>query len=174
MHAILFAVKRTFHKSVWFGRFLLKDYLLTPSRFDILYILKESGLATLRQSRIREILGVARPTVSRMIKALLELGFIHRERSTFDRRQYDISLTKYGLETVAHAIRTIIESGIITNAVVHFACKDWRCPETTFDGIDRLETILTQMRERLLDKATLNYWWHPDDIDSRVFLFERE
>jgi len=42
MHSIFFSVKRAFHKSVWFGRSLLKDYLLTPSRFDILYILRQT------------------------------------------------------------------------------------------------------------------------------------
>jgi len=77
MHSVLFSLKRTFHKSVWFGRFLLKDYLLTPSRFDILYILQRNPeFPKMRQSRIGEILGIASTTLSRMIKALLALGFI--------------------------------------------------------------------------------------------------
>jgi DNA-binding MarR family transcriptional regulator len=164
MHAILFSVKRTFHKSVWFGRFLLKDYCLTPSRFDILYILQSyRELPSLWQSRIREILGIRGPTLSRMIKALEQLGFIRRERSFLDRRQFEISLTKRGRETVIHAIRTIIRSGIIAHAVVHFVCPKWRCPVATLHELDRLQTTLRHMRERLLDEATLSYPWHPDD-----------
>jgi len=168
MHAILFALKRTFHKSVWFGRFLLKDYCLTPSRFDILYILKKQPvLRTMWQSKIREILGIAGPTLSRMIKALVELGFIRRERSTLDRRQFEISLTGRGRQTITHAIRTIIDSGIITHAVVHFVSPDWESPEATFRDVDELEVKLKYMRERLLDEATLNYLWHPDDLFDR-------
>jgi len=163
MHSILFSVKRTFHKSVWFGRFLLKDYLLTPSRFDILYIVKKHSVRSMWQSRIREILGIAGPTLSRMIKALLQLGFIRRERSTFDRRQYDISLTERGRETITHAMRTIIASGIITNCVVHFVCSKWDCPATTLREVDDVDTKLAFMRERLLDSATLYYPWHPED-----------
>jgi len=164
MHSILFAVKRTFHKSVWFGRHLLKDYLLTPSRLDILYIMKtHEPLSHLWQSRIREILGIAGPTLSRMIKALVALGFIRRERSQWDRRQYEISLTRRGRETIEHAIRTIIDDGIITSAVVHFVCTKWECPSTTLREVDELETTLRRMRERLCDQATLYYPWHPDD-----------
>jgi len=164
MHSILFSVKRTFHKSVWFGRFLLKDYLLTPSRFDILYILRKHPVApTMRQSAIREILGIARTTLSRMIKALLALGFIRRERSKLDKRQYYVSLTHYGIETVEHATRTIIYSGIITNCVVHFICDKWQCPATTLRQVDEVDMKLFHMRDRLLDRATLYYPWHPDD-----------
>jgi len=165
MHSILFSIKRTFHKSVWFGRALLKDYCLTPSRFDILYIVlrRQRDLLKIRQSTIREMLGIAGPTLSRMIKALLELGFILRERSSVDRRQYDISLTKLGRATIEHAIRTIIDSGIITSCVVHFVCTKWECPGTTFREVENLEMTLWRMRERLLDEATLHYPWHPDD-----------
>jgi len=164
MHSVLFSVKRTFHKSVWFGRFLLKDYLLTPSRFDILYILKmQPELPSVRQARIREILGIASTTLSRMIKALLELGFIRRERCCFDRRQYKVSLTRIGRETIEHAMRTIIDAGIITSCVVHFICDKWQCPATTLRQVDDADMLLKHMRERLLDTATLYYPWHPDD-----------
>jgi len=164
MHSVLFSLKRTFHKSVWFGRFLLKDYLLTPSRFDILYILKKQRvLRHVWQSKIREILGIAGPTLSRMIKALLALGFIRRKRSIWDRRQFEISLTKRGRETITHAMRTIIQSGIITSCIVHFICEKWQCPATTLRQVDDVDMKLFFMRERLLDRATLYYPWHPDD-----------
>jgi len=164
MHAVLFSIKRAFHKSVWFGRFLLKDYLLTPSRFDILYILQSRGeLSRTPQSTIREILGIASTTLSRMIKALLKLGFIRRERSKLDRRQYEVWLTKYGRTSIAHAIRTIIDSGIIAYCVVHFVSREWLSPEGTFRDVDGIDTTLSFMRERLLDCATLYYRWHPDD-----------
>jgi len=72
-------------------------------------------------------------------------------------------LTDYGSETVAHAIGTIIESGIITNCVVHFVTNEWTCPAATFREVDDVDTRLRFMRERLLDWATLYYPWHPDD-----------
>lgn len=164
MHAILFSIKRTFHKSVWFGRFLLRSYVLTPSRFDILYILREHrDLPSLWQSRIREILGVARPTVSRMIRALEALGFITRTRSALDRRQWEIALTKHGRRIIEHAIKTILKSGIMALSVIHFVCPKWNCPVETLEALERLDNTLRYMRERLLDEATLAYPWHPED-----------
>jgi len=164
MHAVLFSIKRVFHKSVWFCRRLLTDYCLTPSRFDILHMLHRRGdIGAMWQSEIREVLGVAGPTVSRMIKALVALGFVRSERSSVDRRQCNISLTARGRETIAHAIGMIIDSGIITNVVVHFLCAKWECPVATFEAVDRLDTTLRYMREQLLDEATMFYPWHPDD-----------
>lgn len=164
MHAILFSTKRTFHKATWFGRYLLKDYGLTPSRFDILYILQSfKELPCVWQSRIREILGIARTTLSRMIKALLERGFIKRQRSTIDQRQFEISLTNYGRKTIGHAIRKIIQSGIMAQCVIHWICDKWNCPETTLRQLEEVDTTLLHMRERLLDEATLAYPWHPED-----------
>lgn len=164
MHAILFAIKRTFHKSVWFGRFLLKSYALTPSRFDILFMLQQTGgRGGLWQSRIREILGVARITVSRMIVALERLGYIRRERSRIDARQFEVWLTKHGQRTIARATKTILQSGIIAHVVVYFVCPQPEVPEATLRDLVELEYTLNHMRERLLDEATMFYPWHPED-----------
>ena len=42
-------------------------------------------------------IGVSRPTVSRMLRSLEELGLVERRRSDVDRRQLEVSLTYLGV-----------------------------------------------------------------------------
>src|SRR5262245_49378800 len=110
MHDVLFSIKRTFHKSTAFGKRLLVAFGLTPSRFDILYMLKNCDGRSLWQSSIRKALGVTAATTSIMLRALEEGGFVLRERSSGDRRQVDVSLTSAGAAIVAQAIDEVIGS----------------------------------------------------------------
>src|SRR5579859_7630574 len=104
MHSVLFSMKRAFHKSTWFGRSLLGGYALTPSRFDVLFILKTEPLPFRWQSRIRKILGVTAATASIMLRAMERAGLIRRTKSELDKRQIEIALTERGRDVISRAI----------------------------------------------------------------------
>src|SRR4051812_47616375 len=100
MHNVLFSVKRAFHKSNWFGRDILGGYELTPSRFDVLFLLHSRRVPYFWKSIIRKVLGVTAATTSVMLRALVALGLIERKKSEDDRRQLEVSLTQRGRELI--------------------------------------------------------------------------
>src|SRR5262249_56372459 len=120
-----------------------------PSRFDILYILRTNPLRIMFQSRIRKILGIAGSTLTRMVVALERLGFLRRRASDIDRRQVEISLTEHGRSLITHAMRTIVRSGIMHLAVVHFVCPEPQTPESTLCQLGELETTVRHIPHRL-------------------------
>ena len=92
MHSVLFSLKRAFHKSTTLGRMLLDDVELTPSRFDILHVLHGARSSFVLQSDLRRLLGVASTTLSRMLRALEERGFITRSRDRRDGKPGETAL----------------------------------------------------------------------------------
>jgi len=164
MHHVLFSVKRTFHKSTWFGRSLLTPYGLTPSRFDVLYIVRKHPHRFVWQSRIRKILGVAAPTASILVRALASLGLLRRRKSEWDSRQVEVSLTRAGRKLIERAMGTFCEKKIADYFVNRIVSSTWWDADQAFMDVDRLSGILRFMRSWLKDRATLAYpTGHPDD-----------
>jgi len=165
MHQVLFSVKRAFHKSTWFGRRILTGYSLTPSRFDILYLLHKQKLRHLWQSGIRRFLGVSAATTSILVRALEKLGFVRRQKSDIDRRQIEVALTKRGRDVIARALRVLRgKKQIIDYFVRLFVSSKWWDAEHAWDDLDRFATSLRYMRDQLKDRALLTYpMGHPDD-----------
>ena len=163
MHSVFFSLKRAFHKTAAFGRWLLTDVALTPSRFDMLYVLHENKCA-MRQSDLRRSLGVTAATVSRMLHSLEELGLISRNQEPCgDRRQRSVSMTREGIRRVRRAMRTLLGLG-----VVHFAVETMLAPRLTrfadrLSAVESCEIALVRIREWLCDTAWVAYPWHPDD-----------
>ena len=88
MDDVFFGVKRG-HLAVnaWaLGR--LKDFGVTPARFDLMRMIYERNYRR-AQSELRRMLGVARATISRMVRSLEKLGWITREVNPYDRRTRD-------------------------------------------------------------------------------------
>ena len=111
MNVLFFGLKRAFHSTLRVFRRALARLGLTAARFDLLYIvLKEQGLL---QRELQRALGVAAPTVSRMLASLEELGLIAREVAEEDRRQRYVELTKAGRRCVLRAARALIHSGVV-------------------------------------------------------------
>ncbi len=114
MNANFFGLKRAFHSTLRLTRASLARLGLTAARFDLLYALPhgsqqfEKGIW---QSALRRELGVSRPTVSRMLASLEELGLVRRKRDLYDRRQTVIALTRRGRTLIGKAKRLFIDSG---------------------------------------------------------------
>lgn len=162
MHDILFGVKRAFHKSTWFGRGLLAGYGITPSRFDILYILHNAKLKAAWQSSIRKFLGITAATTSIMVRALEALGLVRRNVSEYDKRQREVWLTERGRELIARAIKVFHEKDIADYFVRRLVCSTWWDKEQSSVDLDTFENTLIYLRARLKDKALLAYGSHPD------------
>ena len=76
MLALVFSLKRAFHKSNAVTRSMLSGFGLTGSRFDMLYVIWMERRRWIFQSDLRRALGVSAATVSRMLKSLKELGLV--------------------------------------------------------------------------------------------------
>jgi DNA-binding MarR family transcriptional regulator len=163
MHSVLFAVKRAFHTSHWRGRRVLASFSLTPSRFDILYLLHSRFNGAAWQSTVRKFLGVTAATTSIMVRALEDLGFLRRTRSEDDRRQIELRLTDVARAFVRRIFRVFIGSRLTHRFVERLLCKEWRDKSAAFEAMDRMDSALLRMRRRLRDRAKLLYPWHPDD-----------
>lgn len=69
---------------------------LTESRAHLLYVLQASGPCT--QRSLAEALGVAPRTITGLVDALVETGFVSREPHPTDRRARFVTLTDHGAE----------------------------------------------------------------------------
>jgi DNA-binding MarR family transcriptional regulator len=180
VNAIFFGLKRAYHGTLRVTRCMLARIGLTAARFDMLYALPHGGFRAgkgMRQSLLRRRLGVSRPTVSRMLASLEELGLVTRKPDENDRRQVFVALTLAGRRLLRRAKRTFIESGYIQLAVDTALGAEssggtsgnrWRTNRWYDDShclveTDRLEGILGKVRYAFGDFATLHYRWHPDD-----------
>jgi DNA-binding MarR family transcriptional regulator len=172
MHAIFFGLKRSFHGTLRIARTTFRRLGLTPARFDMLYALfgQSSGSRIfMRQSRLCRVLGVTRPTVSRMVRSLEELGLVRRSRSETDRRQLEVRLTPHGRSRIRFAHKLLTRSGWAKLAVdtalgadshkTHRWCDEGYCLEE----MDTLDGLLGRIRRAFGDVGTLDYPWNPDD-----------
>jgi DNA-binding MarR family transcriptional regulator len=113
MDQTFFRLKRAFHGVLRIGRPTLKEFGLTPARFDLLFALTDDGCKAVKgmwQSKLARVLGVTRATTSRMLISLEELGLVGRKRSEEDRRQLDITLTETGWSRVRLAYDWVCKS----------------------------------------------------------------
>jgi len=164
MNAIFFGLKRAYHGTLRTARSTLACLGLTAARFDMLFALQEPRSRGLLQSELRRTLGVAAPTVSRMLDSLQRLGLISRTPVERDRRQRWIELTKAGRKCIKRASWMLISTGqaqlAVDSALDHHR---WYDADHCFFLMEDLETTLRDLREAYRDIATLYYRWHPDD-----------
>jgi DNA-binding MarR family transcriptional regulator len=162
MHAILFSLKRAHHAALAHCRALTKRFQLTPARFDMLSAIEQHPLQALTQTALCRILGVTAPTVSRMVRSLEELGFLHRARSVTDRRQIYVSLTELGARMFLDAEEANIDSGVV-DSLVNGAFAVASFAESVFSELSVFVQFLLRGRQRLGDGASDIYPWHPED-----------
>jgi DNA-binding MarR family transcriptional regulator len=164
-------MKRAFHGTLRITRATLAKLGLTAARFDLLYALPHGyGRFEIRtrQSALRRMLGVSRPTVSRMLASLEELKLVRRERATGDRRQIIVRLTQRGCTLIRKAIRAFIDTGWTLLALDSAIGEDLPGRRWCDDGhcmfeIETLDGLLKKIRVAFGDFATLAYQSHPDD-----------
>jgi DNA-binding MarR family transcriptional regulator len=160
MHALFFGLKRAYQAPLNVFNRRLRAVSLTCARYDLLYALR-SRIGRL-QSELWRTLGVTRPVVCRMLKALEAMGFVRR-RVAEDRRQRFVELTPKG--------RALLDSGtlgywigedveIAMDTAIADRCvwdRDWRVRK-----FDRVEALLGRIRDTFGDGAFLEYEWCDD------------
>jgi DNA-binding MarR family transcriptional regulator len=170
MHAIAFGAKRVFHCLVRVARRPLLSWPgLTAARFDLLSALLEGEFRrptciVLRQSELRRKLGVCASVVSRMLRALLERGWVERRRDSQDRRTWRVSLTTSGEQVIRAARRLLLRAmeRIVDQAL---SGTPRACPDDRFYALYEGTEFLDLIREHLADPATLDYPWWPQPVD---------
>ena len=121
MTPIQFGLKRAHHRSLQFSHKLLRPFGITPARFDMLQCIERLGNGF--QCDLVKALGVSAPTVSRMLKALVELGLVAKARFEEWGRVNMVALTMEG-EALLNQIREVVYgSGIVD--VVEQSFSSW-------------------------------------------------
>ena len=90
----------------------LRAFGVTPARFDLMRLIYERNFQW-SQSELRRRLGVARATISRMLRSLERLGWITRERDPDDRRTRRCVLTYEGRRVVASVMSELVWPRVI-------------------------------------------------------------
>ena len=163
MHAVLFSLKRVYQRTLWLWRPVLAKVQLTPARFDLLYIVEKERLRSLRQSDLWRALGVSAVTVSRMVRSLVEIGFIVRTRCPSDTRQWMIRLTRLGKKRVRSVLRILMNGGVVQLAVESMFVRDSWSGAACLQGLESLEIAFDYARKQLWDTARVHFPWHPED-----------
>jgi DNA-binding MarR family transcriptional regulator len=163
MNAIFFGCKRAFQSCLRITRPWITHLGLTSARFDMLTAISRFPIGPF-QRQLREMLGVSRATISRMLISLEELGLIQRRRSDVDRRQLHVTLTAAGMTRLRRATAAFIDSGAAQLAVDSALTQGRVYDESLcFTQMDTTEGILRLIRDAFRDVARLHYPWHPDD-----------
>ncbi len=117
MDEVFFGLKRGHLAATRFSARLLFKFGLTPARFDLLRLVLHSGAAGMSQAYLRARLGVARSTVSRMLRALEQLGLVERDATSFDRRSRTCKLTVEGRSRVMAVMGELITTFVVAHAI---------------------------------------------------------
>jgi DNA-binding MarR family transcriptional regulator len=118
MHSVTFQIKRAHLKAVAFGKGIIEDRVkdMTPARFDLMYAIRAHQVdhrrgwpigRSLEQARICRKLGLHSSTVSKLIKRLVQLGWLENCGKGGDRRTNVIALTEKGLRSIVKAMRIV-------------------------------------------------------------------
>jgi DNA-binding MarR family transcriptional regulator len=173
MNAIFFGLKKAFHGTLRVARPMLHRLGLTAARFDMLYALRGhdwKSRSVMHQARLGRVLGVSRPTVSRMLRSLEQLGLVLRTRSGRDRRQLEVRLTPEGRALIRKAHSALVRRGWAQLAVdsalggsTSTPFGSWHDDTYCLYEMAKLDDLLGRIRRAFGDVATLDYPWSPDD-----------
>jgi DNA-binding MarR family transcriptional regulator len=161
MNQVFFSVKRVHLRIVEIGKKLLKEFELTPARFDLLRVVDAHHPRPVLQSKICTLLGVSAATVSRMLISLEKLGFVEREESAVDARNLLVSLSDFGWNLLDRAIVALVCCGAaerIARRGVAFA------PKLAVVRLRVLQKHLNSMRRIYGDGAPFIDPWRDDDL----------
>nr|WP_233186283.1 MarR family transcriptional regulator [Thermotoga sp. KOL6] len=84
------------------GRKVLKDFEITPAQFDILQKIYFEGPK--RPGELSVLLGVAKSTISGLVKRLETDGFIVRSPDSTDGRAHILDITEKGVKVIEKVI----------------------------------------------------------------------
>lgn len=131
MHAIMFQTKRCHLSNMAVGRKIFRGTKpiddpdfdgvrdMTPARFDILYLVRGRKVGLLpapgriEMSELRKALGVARATVTKAVKRLVELGLVTCDLAAWSERNKIVTLTAEGEVRIKRALHLVFTGGAI-------------------------------------------------------------
>jgi DNA-binding MarR family transcriptional regulator len=172
MHQILFNLKRAFRNSVTFStRRFLGEVGLTPSRFDILYLLWGTARS---QVELRRILGIASSTLSEILQRLEARGWIRRSRALHDGRTFLVELTKWGRARGAPVLKQLITHKIalrVVREIFGWRQRRWNGRERAWDAMDRLEGALQSVERWFGPRVARLYYpsYHPEEYSYHAY-----
>ena len=155
MDAIFFGLKRAFHGTLRVMRHPLACYELTSARFDLMLAIYRTHMRRMLQSDVRRMLGVTAPTVSRMVKSLVKLGFLRQDRDVDDGRERMLVITRRGMERIRAAVEDFIKRATIDfviSCVFGGAERFWDVALVN-GAVCRLHGLLLQIRDAFRDSA---------------------
>ena len=117
MDDLLFAYKRVHLAGNRRASMLLAAFEITPARFDLLRMLYGDRTFSMSQSWLRAQLGVARATVSRMLKALEKLGLVERKPDEWDRRTKRVTLTYEARSLVWNILEALVRPRVLAKLI---------------------------------------------------------
>jgi len=153
MHFLMFRFKRAHLSSIRAAWKFCAEVKLTPARFDLLRAASQDPQGT-HQNVISKVLGLSRVAVSKMVRRLIELGLVTRERSVRDRRTFVVMLTEEGLRRMRLAYARI-------NAEQPF--------QALYERAFGYRSEITESAVRNLDAAVRQVAWFIGDWSSEWF-----
>ncbi len=116
MDDLFLGMKRAHLAANWWALHRLKEFGVTPARLDLMRLIYERNYRC-SQRDLRRRLGVARATISRMLRSLEKLGWIQREDDPHDRRTRMCVLTSEGRRVVATVMSALVWPHVIAHVV---------------------------------------------------------
>jgi DNA-binding MarR family transcriptional regulator len=152
MHTIIRSIKRADHRALAYQRLLLRDYGITPARYEMLFVIQRWCFEWITQAELRRRLGVTAMTVSKMARGLEKQGLVRRARSPLDRRAVEVVLTAKAITLLRSIERKIIKPGIVWMALYSILGIDGVGPGS-------LKFFLDKLRAGLHDECGFEFPW---------------
>ncbi len=157
MDPVFFTIKRAYYATLRLTRRALAAMGLTAARFDLLDALYKLGTRTIHlQSQLRRALGVARSTISRMMRSLEQLGLVTRRR---DGRDCIVALTPEGRRRVRRAYYGLVlvgHVGLALDGALAPGERRWPDARRCASARRHLEALCMRIRLGFGDEATLD------------------
>jgi DNA-binding MarR family transcriptional regulator len=164
MNHFVYATKRAYYGMLRAVRAPATSVGITAARFDMMYAIFGSYGGQIHQAALARKVGVSVPVVARMLRSLEQLGYVLRERSRVDRRKIFVGLTKAGRRCFLRARLVLMCTGLVDLAIDSALGEErWFDEAYTLDQKDRLDVVLTRLREAFWAGGQLYYPWHPED-----------
>ena len=181
MHAISYQLKRAHLCAVALGRRVLRgtkkpddpDYDgvpdMTPARFDILYLVlgrpaRVVGMqrGSMAMADIVRHLGLARATISKAVKRLVQLGLVTTEPIHGRGNEKLVRLTKEGDARIKRALHLVFTGRFIARHYRRFVAKNIlskppNLPWVIGLELDRIWFELQDVARHLFDRSTVLY-----------------
>jgi len=161
MHRSFFSMKRAFQSSLEWLKKVFEPFGITPARFDMMRAIDSDEYV--EQRALQDMLGVSGATVSRMLKALCELGLVESEQDRDDRRRKLLGLTERGAALLREIMAVTTGLGLGGLAIASTIHWYWDRPIILQRAMNELNRRLECIRRGFGDRATLRYGSGFDD-----------